>query len=299
MNLKVNREKIDAVRRMQDYIAQYYQTTLTLQDLADAAGYSQWQALRIFREITGQTPFTYIRDIRLAEATQKLRDKNLSVLDIALSLAFGSHEGFTKAFSRQFGCSPRQYRKTLPKNHILKGTIPMSEKIVFTQVIERPARRLLIFPAKNATHYGEYCDEVDSGYVWNFLESLNDGVISYGMSVWLPEKMRKPGMSEYCMAREMSTDFAGTMPQGFHILDLPPCKYMLFCGEPYEDGEQYNEEVAIVQKAIARYKPIITHYGWDWAPDDGPRFQFPPTPEQGYVEGLPVREFDEGLYCMR
>jgi len=109
-----NWEKINAVQRMQDYIMQHYQENITLQDLADAAIYSPWQALRTFSEITGKTPFAYIRDVRLSEAAKKLRDSKLNILDIALSLAFGSHEGFTKAFSRQFGLTPKQYRKELP-----------------------------------------------------------------------------------------------------------------------------------------------------------------------------------------
>jgi hypothetical protein len=36
---------------------------------------------------------------------------------------------------------------------------------------------------------------------------------------------------------------------------------------------------------------IPKHFGWDWAPDDGPRFQLAPIGERGYIEGLPVREY--------
>jgi len=63
ININNNLEKIDAVQRMQDYIMQHYQENISLQDLADAAMYSPWQALRVFSEIAGKTPFAYIRDI--------------------------------------------------------------------------------------------------------------------------------------------------------------------------------------------------------------------------------------------
>jgi len=293
-------EKINAVQRMQDYIMQHYQEEISLQDLANAAFYSPWQALRIFTEIAGKTPFAYIRDIRLSEAAKKLRDSNLSVLDIALSLAFGSHEGFTKAFSRHFGLSPKQYRKELPtvplfiyrpiKKHNKSEEVKqnMAANIVFTQVIERPARKVLVYLGKTATHYGEYCSEVDSGYAWNTVEH-QEGAINWPMSIWLPQNMRIPSKSEYGMAVEVSIDFKGAIPDGFDVIELPPCKYMVFHGEPYEDGEKYGEAVQIVQEAISRYNP--KHFGWDWSLEDAPRFQFPPTPEQGYVEGLPVREY--------
>jgi len=302
--MEKNQEKINAVQRMQDYIMQHYQDSISLHDLASTANYSPWQALRVFSEITGKTPFAYIRDIRLSEAAKKLRDSNLSVLDIALSLAFGSHEGFTKAFSRQFNVTPRQYRKELPnlpvfdchpaKNYLKSEEATMSTNVVFTQVIERPARKVIIFPAKKATHYFEYCGEVDSEYVWETISNMDVGAINHPMSIWLPVNMRKPGTSEYCMAREMALDFTGTIPNGFEIIELPPCKYMVFHGEPYDEAvvghEYYQTAVGIIQNAIKRYDP--KHFGWDWAPEDGPRFQFAPTPERGYVEGLTVRVYE-------
>jgi len=297
-----NLEKVNAVARMQDYMLQHYQEEISLKDLADVAGYSSGYALRIFSEIVGMTPFAYIRDIRLSEARKKLRESNLSILDIALSLAFGSHEGFTKAFARQYGLPPRQYRKELPnlpffayhpvENHfkLEEEEKNMATNIIFTQIIERPTRKVLIFPGKKATGYFEYCEEVDSGYAWTTVESITEA-INWPMSIWLPDAMRKPGTSEYCMAVEVASDFSGSIPDGFELIDLPPCKYMVFHGEPYEDPEKYVEAVEIVQEAIARYNP--KHFGWDWAFEDGPRFQFPPTTEQGYVEGLPVREYTE------
>ena len=301
-----NWEKINAVQRMQNYIMQHYQNEISLQDLAGAAIYSPWQALRAFSEITGKTPFAYIRDIRLSEAAKKLRDSKLSVLDIALSLAFGSHEGFTKAFSRQFGITPKQYRKELPSLQFFtyypvkdyfkseEAEQNMATNIVFTQVIERPARKIIVYLGKKATHYDEYCSEVDSDYAWETVSNVKEA-INYPMSVWLPENMRIPGKSIYGMASEVASDFAGTIPDGFDIIDLQPCKYMVFHGEPYDEAvvgeEYYQTAVGIVWDAIKRYNP--KHFGWDWAPEDAPRFQFPPTPEQGYVEGLPVREYKE------
>ena len=109
-----NEEKISAVRRMQEYIMAHYQEEVTLPDLAKAAMYSPWHALRAFAELTGKTPFDYLRAVRLSAAAKQLRDTNMSVLDVALASAFGSHEGFTKAFSREFAISPQRYRKEAP-----------------------------------------------------------------------------------------------------------------------------------------------------------------------------------------
>ncbi len=39
--------------------------------------------------------------------------------------------------------------------------------VIFTQIIERPARKLILFRSKKATHYFEYCEEVGWGTAEN------------------------------------------------------------------------------------------------------------------------------------
>ena len=220
VSVKSDWAKIEAVKRMQEYIMHNFQDEISLKDLAKAAAYSPWQALRAFSELTGKTPFQYIRDVRLSRAAIALRDTDRSVLDVALDSAFGSHEGFTKAFSRRFGLAPRRYRKEAPPvslftyypvtvyhKHLEGGTSVMQSSIVFTQVIERPARRLIIKRGIKATEYFQYCEEVGCE-VWGVLESVK-GALYESVGLWLPEKLRKPGTSEYCQGVEVPPDYQG------------------------------------------------------------------------------------------
>lgn len=292
-----NWEKICAVRRMQAYIAAHYQEEITLRDLARAAAYSQWHALRAFTELTGQTPFAYLRALRLSQAARRLRDSDDSILDIALAAAFGSHEGFTKAFSRSFAMSPSEYRERTPPIPLFccypvrgqlrpreKGEETMSASVIFTQVIERPARRLILRRGREASEYFAYCEEVGCE-VWGILESVK-GALYEPIGLWLPERLRRPGTSEYCQGVEVGADFAGQMPEGFEVIDLPACMYMIFQGEPFAD-EAFGEAIGLVWEAIGRFDP--GRFGWAWAREDGPRFQLAPLGARGYIEGLPVR----------
>ena len=295
-----NPEKTIAVRRMQEYIMAHHQEEITLPDLAKAAMYSPWHALRAFSELVGKTPMEYLRTVRLSEAAKKLRDTNQSVLDVALEAAFGSHEGFTKAFSREFAISPQRYRKEAPPIRLFcyypvrpeqttptmeKGNETMNSTVIFTQVIERPARKLILKRGFKAEDYFAYCEEVGCD-IWGILESIK-GALHESIGLWLPEGMRKPGTSEYCQGVEVPADFSGAVPDGFDIIDLPACKYMVFHGEPFED-EKFSEAVETVWDAIERYDP--KQYGWEWAPEEGPRFQLAPVGARGYIEGVPVRE---------
>lgn len=295
-------EKIEAVQRMQDYIAAHIHEKITLNDLADAAAYSPWYAARIFRELTGKTPFEYIRALRLSEAAVRLRDSDTRIVDVALDFVFDSHEGFTRAFSRQFGISPRDYSKRRPPLQLFmpnrirdyylrlqKGEIEMSEQAnlntVFVQVVERPARKLILKRGREATHYFEYCEEVGCD-VWGILCSINEALFE-PVGMWLPENLRTPGTSVYAQGVEVPADYAGEVPAGFDLIDLPPCKMMIFQGQPFKD-EEFGEAINSLWEAMKNYDPEI--YGFTWADEDGPRFQMEPRGYRGYIEGRPVRQ---------
>lgn len=104
-------EAVNAVQRMQDFMETHLHEPMTLNDLARAAGYSQWHASRMFRELTGKSPFEYLRALRLSKAALMLRDDAPRVIDVAFDFVFDSHEGFTRAFTRQFGVAPGRYSR--------------------------------------------------------------------------------------------------------------------------------------------------------------------------------------------
>jgi AraC-like DNA-binding protein len=190
---RLNQEDaVYAVERMQEYIDKHLRDEITLKQLGNAAGYSPWHSERLFKELTGKTPFEYIRALRLSKAALVLRDQEHKVIDVALDFVFGSHEGFTRAFSKEFGLSPKKYSKKTPPiqlfmpNSVLsyyrmmsKGEITMSAskdmKTLFVQVVERPARKLLLKRGIKAEDYYDYCEEVGCD-VWPLLCSVKEAL---------------------------------------------------------------------------------------------------------------------------
>jgi AraC family transcriptional regulator len=289
---------------MQDFIERHVTEPITLRMLAKAAGYSPWHAARIFRELTGKTPFEYIRELRLSRAAEKLRDENTRVIDVALDFVFESHEGFTRAFSKQFGISPRKYSKNKPpvklfmpeqaRDYYLrlqKGEKIMVEKsktnTVFVQVVDRPARKLILKRGTKATHYFEYCEELGCD-IWDILCKVKDALYE-PIGMWLPESLRQPGTSIYAEGVEMPANYTGPVPDGFEIIDLKPCQMMVFQGPPYDDCN-YQEAIGELWEVMKAYNPEI--YGFAWADEDGPRFQLEPQGYRGYIEARPVRQLN-------
>ncbi len=298
-----NWEKINAVARMQIYIENHLNQSISLGMLASEAGYSPWHSTRIFKELTGKTPFEYIRALRLSKAAIILRDEEVRILDVALDFVFDSHEGFTRAFSKQFGMNPRYYCKNTPPlklfmpNHIRdyflmieKGEDNMTNcsntKTVFVQVIDRPARKLILKRGINAKDYFEYCEEVGCD-VWGVLCSIKEALYE-PIGMWMPQNLIKKGTSMYTQGVEVPENYSGEVPEGFDLIELQPCKMMVFQGQPYADDEQFDQEIKEIWDVMKNYKPEV--YGFKWAEEDGPRFQLVPMGYRGYIEARPVKQ---------
>ena len=98
------------------YLLQHLQRRLdgklTLAAMARRAGQSRFHFQRSFRRTLGETPRQFIERLRLDQAAARLIGSTDSVCRIALQCGFSSHEVFTRAFRRQFGCAPVRYRAT-------------------------------------------------------------------------------------------------------------------------------------------------------------------------------------------
>ena len=297
-----NFEIVQAVGRMQDYIESHLSEPITLHQLAGAAGYSPWHAERIFKSLTGKTPFDYIRDYRLTQAAKALWNQDNRVIDVAFDFVFDSHEGFTKAFSRKFGMAPRRYSRETPAvpfflpNRVFDRSVIKKERekmstmnTVFVQVIERPVRKILLLRGKTAEGYFEYCEEVGCD-VWGVLSSIKEALYE-PIGMWLPSAMIPAGTSKYVQGVELPMDYDKAAPEGYEIIEAPACKMMVFQGPPFKD-EDFESAIADVWELMKSYDPKI--YGYEWADDDAPRFQLSPMGYRGYIEARPVRAANKG-----
>lgn len=75
------------------------------------ANLSRAQLMRLFKQQTGISPHAFVNLIRLRQAAVLLRQTADSVLSVALNVGFQSETHFGKAFKKQYGISPGQYRK--------------------------------------------------------------------------------------------------------------------------------------------------------------------------------------------
>ncbi|PKK95613.1 MAG: AraC family transcriptional regulator [Tenericutes bacterium HGW-Tenericutes-5] len=291
----MSEEKIRIVKEIQKFIKANIKNQITLSDISKHVNYSLWYSARIFKEVVGMSVFTYIRRMRLTHAAQVLRDTDSRVIDVAFDFVFDSHEGFTRAFAKEFSVNPKEYQKSpiplqyfipfeVMENSIERKSKKMDAKAVFIQIIERPLRKAIVKRAKTANNYFEYCDEIDCD-IWGVLSSIKEA-ISEPVGMWLSNKLKKENTSTYIQGVEVSYDYQGIIPEGCELMELPASMMMIFQGEPYDD-DNFREEVGQVMNYITKYDPSVYGYEYD---EDGYRFQYEPQGYRGYIEGRTVKK---------
>ena len=100
------RRVVEAIRLVESDAAR----PVRLQDLAASAGMSKYHFLRVFRRLTGMTPYQYLLSARMRRAALELASSRRPVLAIALDSGFGDLSTFNHRFRAAFGATPTQYR---------------------------------------------------------------------------------------------------------------------------------------------------------------------------------------------
>ena len=61
------------------------------------------------KELTNQTPHSFIRNIRLKQAARLLKDNKHNVTEVMYACGFSNAASFSTMFKNLYGCSPRDY----------------------------------------------------------------------------------------------------------------------------------------------------------------------------------------------
>lgn len=228
-----------------DYIEDHLKDDLTAETLARIAGFSPYHYYRVFQAYVGKPVMEYIRCRRLAYAVVELA-QGRRILDIALDYGFETHNGFSKAFRKLYGCSPETYRlhstEQVPAKvdlflfaqYQLKGAIVMEP-----QIVTKPAFKVAGYELKTTTRDGVSNQEVPA--FWGSmtrerLDLLHNQLSSVGkaeLGICFPIDAANGDFS-YVIAVEVS-DFNG-VPADLFTTEIPEAVYAIFT-TPANDGE--------------------------------------------------------------
>ena len=104
---RVTRKDI-AVRRACEYLRDNPMTNVTLDQLADAAGTSKFQLVRLFRSAFGVPPHAFQVGQRVG-AARRLLERGVNPSEVAVRVGFFDQSHLHRHFQPRLGMTPRQY----------------------------------------------------------------------------------------------------------------------------------------------------------------------------------------------
>ena len=82
---------------------------LSVDRIADEVGISRVHLHRKMKELTGQTPHDFIRNIRMKKAASLLSAGDMNVSEVMYACGFSNAASFSTVFKKMYGMSPREY----------------------------------------------------------------------------------------------------------------------------------------------------------------------------------------------
>ncbi|MFD2329355.1 AraC family transcriptional regulator [Cohnella sp. GCM10020058] len=100
-----------SVRTLMEEIAGDPAKRWTVPELAASLNVSESHLFRLFREIAGEAPATFVERTRIEHARRLLMDSDASITSLAMDLGFKTSQHFATVFKRYTGVSPRSWRR--------------------------------------------------------------------------------------------------------------------------------------------------------------------------------------------
>lgn len=215
------------------YIDEHLDQPLDLSTLAEVACFSSFHFHRLFAAWMGETLGDYLRRRRIEIGARRLvAQPRTKILNIALSVGFGSAEAFTRAFKNRFGCSPTAWREQQCSLRIANSNsgqvnskrsqalqAPFAEHEVSRNQNKEIVMKVTLIDRQPATiayhrHLGPYGEPIarfwQETYVpWAVMNKLGADHARYGISYDDPS-ITAPEQCRYDACAEVAPDFVAT-----------------------------------------------------------------------------------------
>lgn len=221
------------MHRVLEYIDEHLDEQLDLATLAEVAHFSSFHFHRLFSAWMGETFGDYLRRRRVEIAAMRLAAQpRTRILNLALSVGFGSAEAFTRAFKNRFGSSPTSWREQQSAQRRANGNsgqanskrgqvwqVAIAEHEVSRILNKEIIMKITLIDRHPVTvaylrHLGPYGEPIarfwQETYVpWAVMNKLGEDHARYGISHDDPS-ITAPAQCRYDACAEVSPNFTAT-----------------------------------------------------------------------------------------
>jgi AraC-like DNA-binding protein len=108
----LNIRDVQTIYKVKEQMLEHPETPPTVKELALCANMSPSKLKRLFRQIFGNSIFSYYQEFRMKEAARLLKEEKLSVSDVGYQLGFTNLSHFSRVFNEHIGMKPKQYSRS-------------------------------------------------------------------------------------------------------------------------------------------------------------------------------------------
>lgn len=228
---------IQRINSVLDFARRNLDKELSLNTLAEVAGFSPFHFHRVFKSLTDETVGDMVIRLRLERAAALLRSApELSITATAYECGFSSASVFSRAFKKQFGVTARQWDRQSPLRNSKNGQVLEGfprytvESLKTFEGHDRFNVRVRTLPAQKLAYIRIFDSYADFSRVQGAYHRLLDW---YARNVGDPSRATLYGMSqddpEITPLRLCRFDWCLSVPDGFEadgevdLLDFPAC----------------------------------------------------------------------------
>ena len=262
-----------AIQAMVDWIEAHISESPTLSGMSAQISYSPYYCSTQFHAITGMTIREYMMQRRLYHAALELRDTNERILDIAIRYGYSSHEALTTAFRKEYGMSPKAFRRdnalirlplkhsvSPPKSHQKGAILMVTNARVHVEFI--PAHKYLGVYKPSEASGGEIWPSHDCDLVTSTVQSMSrfaDPIVTAHTAGWTGCGADR----SYFYGLGMPAGYQGKIPEGFELRDVPASYYLVFSHPPFAYPQDNTEVMKIVEDLAWHYDPKSLGFEWN------------------------------------
>ena len=107
----LNKYDIQTLYKVKEQVLEHLEISPVIKELAISANMSPSKLKRLFKQIFGNSIFSYYQDFRMKEAARLLKEEKLSVSDVGDQLGFINLSHFSRVFKEHIGMKPKQYSR--------------------------------------------------------------------------------------------------------------------------------------------------------------------------------------------
>jgi AraC-like DNA-binding protein len=108
----LNIHDIQAIYKVKEQMLEHLETPPVINELAVCANMSSSKLKRLFKQIFGNSIFSYYQEFRMKEAARLLKEEKLFVSDVGYHLGFTNLSHFSRVFEEHIGMKPKQYSRS-------------------------------------------------------------------------------------------------------------------------------------------------------------------------------------------